>query len=69
VQDLRMQYKIAGRSFRDIQFIVQVNNLFNARYEPNGYTFSYLYDNQLTTENFYYPMAGINWMAGIHLRF
>lgn len=69
VQDLRMQYKITGRSFRDIQFIVQVNNLFNARYEPNGYTFSYLYDNQLTTENFYYPMAGINWMAGIHLRF
>jgi iron complex outermembrane receptor protein len=69
VQDLRVQYVLHGKWYRECQFIVQVNNLLNTKYEPNGYTYSYMYNGQLNTENYYYPMAGTQWMAGINLRF
>ena len=48
--------------------IAQVANIFNKLYEPNGYTFSYYYNNTLATENYYYPAAGINWMVGLNVR-
>ncbi|NCU03767.1 MAG: hypothetical protein GXC73_07230 [Chitinophagaceae bacterium] len=46
----------------------QVNNLFNRLYETNGYTFSYIYGTNTITENYYYPMAGINFMTGITIK-
>ncbi len=42
-----------------------LNNLFDRRYEANGYTYSYQYDNAITTQNYYYPQAGRRWMIGI----
>ena len=54
---------------KEIVLIGQVMNIFDEMYEPNGYTFSYYYGGSLQTENFYYPMAGINFMVGINLRF
>jgi hypothetical protein len=27
-----------------------------------------LYDGTITTENFYYPMAGTNFMAGVNIK-
>jgi iron complex outermembrane receptor protein len=50
---------------RETALTFQINNLFNVRYEPNGYSFSYLYGGQLNTENFFFPMAGIHFMAGL----
>jgi iron complex outermembrane receptor protein len=38
-------------------------------YETNGYTFGYIYGNQRITENYLYPMAGRNFMAGINIKF
>jgi iron complex outermembrane recepter protein len=46
-----------------------VNNLFDKKYEPNGYTYSYFYNNELTTENFYFPMAGRNFVFGLNFKF
>jgi len=54
--------------FKEITFIVQVNNVFNKKYEPNGYTYSYQYGGAVTTENFYYPMAGTNCMVGLNVK-
>ena len=68
VQDLLMKYQIKNKYFTGVDVIAQVNNLFNKKYEPNGYTFSYIYNGALTTENFYYPMAGTNVMLGINVR-
>jgi iron complex outermembrane recepter protein len=56
--------KVAKRT----SIVFQVNNLFNALYEPNGYTFSYQYNNNFTTENFFFPMAGINFMTALNIR-
>ncbi|RYY71464.1 MAG: TonB-dependent receptor [Chitinophagaceae bacterium] len=49
-------------------FFLQVNNIFSKKYEPNGYTFSYIYGGQLTTENYYFPMAPINWVIGLNIK-
>jgi iron complex outermembrane recepter protein len=69
VQDVRAVYQLSFRHIKSLELIGQVNNVFNKLYEPNGYTFSYYSNNQLTTENFYFPMAGINWIVGLNIRF
>ncbi|GAO45713.1 putative TonB-dependent receptor [Flavihumibacter petaseus NBRC 106054] len=68
VQDLRLSYTVKNLVFHDIALIVQVNNLFDKLYTPNGYTYSYIADRTTVTENYVYPMAGINWMAGVNIR-
>jgi iron complex outermembrane receptor protein len=67
-QDLRLSYTVKGKAVKDMTMIFQFNNLFNKLYEPNGYTFSYIYNQELTTENYVYPMAGINFMGGVNIR-
>lgn len=54
---------------KQIQLVLQLNNVFNAQYEPNGYTFSYFAAGQTVTENFYYPMAGRHFMAAVNFAF
>ena len=69
VQDIRLSYSLQGKIFKETGLIVQLNNVFNKKYEPNGYSFSYIYGGELTTENFYFPMAGFNFMVGVNLKF
>ncbi|HOA37173.1 MAG TPA: TonB-dependent receptor plug domain-containing protein [Flavihumibacter sp.] len=68
VQDLRLHYTVSEKLFRETTFIIQVNNLFNKLYVANGYTYSYLYEKLPYTENYVFPMAGINWMGGVNIR-
>ena len=64
VQDIRANY--AYKKHTNLFF--QVNNLFSKKYEPNGYSFSYIYGGAQTTENFYFPMAPKNFIAGINIK-
>ena len=68
VQDIRFTYTIKNKLFREWNLIALVNNVFNKKYEPNGYTFSYINGGKATTENYYFPMAGINYMAGVNVK-
>lgn len=69
VQDIRLSYLLEGKVLKATNFILQLNNVFGKKYEPNGYTFSYIYGGELTTENFYFPMARFNFMLGVNIRF
>jgi iron complex outermembrane receptor protein len=69
LQDIRLSYLITHKIFKETNLILQLNNVFNKKYEPNGYSFSYIYGGDLTTENFYFPMAGFNFMLGVNLKF
>jgi len=69
VQDARFIYIIQKGWLKEASIILQANNVFNKMYEPNGYTFSYIYGGEILTENYYYPMAGRNFMIGVNLRF
>ncbi len=46
-----------------------IYNIFNTTYEANGYTFSYIYGAQQTTQNYYYPQSGRRWMIGVGIAF
>lgn len=67
-QDLRIDYRFSPKWTKEISVFGKVNNLFNEMYEPNGYTFSYIYGGETITENFYFPMAGVNWMVGVGVK-
>ena len=67
-EDLRAIYTIKTKWVKEINIIGQVFNLLNEKYEPNGYTYSYISANQTVTENYYFPMAGTNFMIAVNVR-
>ena len=68
-QDARFIYTFSKKWLKELNIILQANNLLDKKYEPNGYTFSYYYGGSLTTENYYFPMAGRNFMVGVNVKF
>ncbi len=66
--NLSLSYSLLHVFCKEITFAFHINNVFNALYENNGYTYSYLYDGETTTENFYYPQAGRNFMGRILIK-
>lgn len=68
VQDARLIYTLRNLLTRETSLILQVNNLWNVKYEPNGYTYSYQSGGSLVTENYYYPMAGTNFLVGLNIK-
>lgn len=68
-QDIRALYSLGRGRLKKAELIVQASNIFNKKYEPNGYTFSYYSNSQLTTENYYFPMAGRTFLIGLNLGF
>ncbi|MET0391834.1 MAG: TonB-dependent receptor [Chitinophagaceae bacterium] len=67
-QDARAIVTLRGKLFNEWKLIGQVNNIFNRKYEPNGYTYSYVYDGTITADNYYFPMAGTNFMIGVNIK-
>jgi iron complex outermembrane receptor protein len=67
-QDVRFIYTINKKWLKELNIILQANNVFAKKYEPNGYTFSYYYGGSLTTENYYFPMAGRNYVVGVNVK-
>ncbi len=68
VNDIRASYSVKPKFVKELTFNLLVNNIFNHLYESNGYTYSYIYDKQVTTENFYYPQAGTNFLLAVKVR-
>ena len=66
IQDIKLNYRLKCKILKEVRLIGQLNNIFNKRYESNGYTFSYVYG-ELTTENYYFPMAPINGILGVNI--
>ncbi|MEP6927776.1 MAG: TonB-dependent receptor plug domain-containing protein [Ginsengibacter sp.] len=69
VQNVKISYNFSKKNiFKNVNFIFQINNLFNKKYESNGYTYNYFSSSQLTVENYYFPMAGINFLAAVNIK-
>ena len=69
VNDIRAAYTLHVKFVKEARIAFQLNNLFNVKYEPNGYTFSYISSGRYTYENYYFPQAGTNFMLALNLRF
>ena len=67
--DARVRYQFSSETFKDISIIVMVNNIFNKKYENNGYTYSYVSEGAFITENYYFTQAGTNWNVGLTFGF
>jgi iron complex outermembrane receptor protein len=68
VENVKFSYSLLKKIGKEVNFIFQVNNVFNNWYESNGYTYNYISDGQLSVENYYFPMAGINFMGAINIK-
>jgi iron complex outermembrane receptor protein len=68
-EDVRAIYTIKHVVFKEWSIAGQLNNVFNKQYESNGYTFGYYYDNNLVTENYYFPMAGRYGTVSVNISF
>jgi len=58
VYNFRISLKPAPTLKPGMNFSLQINNLFNARYSSNGYTYSDMYGMQRNDYNYYFPQAG-----------
>lgn len=67
-QDLRITQSVKNLLATEWNITFQLNNLFNKKYEPNGYSYSYVYDGSVVADNYYFPMAGTNFMVVLTAR-
>jgi len=68
-QDISASYEFAKKTSRSFLLTARVNNISNQRYIPNGYSYAYVYGGETITANGYYPMATINYLIGITIKF
>ncbi|MBK5272661.1 MAG: TonB-dependent receptor, partial [Bacteroidia bacterium] len=68
VEDVRAIYTLKKKFLKEVNITAQINNIFNKKYEPNGYTYNYIYGGELSVNNYYFPMAGTNFMLGVNVR-
>jgi iron complex outermembrane receptor protein len=66
--DFRVRYNVALKPFKELGVSLLVNNLLDRKYENNGYTYSYIAGGATTTQNFFFPQAGINWLLGVNMK-
>lgn len=69
VNDLRLIYTVKPKFMQEITFTFLLNNVFNERYESNGYTYAYLTEGKVVADNWYYPQAGRNFLTGVRIKF
>lgn len=69
VENIMLQYSLKKDWMENVDFIFQINNVFDKKYVSGGYGYNYYLENKLEIGNYYFPMAGINFMAGINIRF
>jgi iron complex outermembrane receptor protein len=69
VNNLRFLYSINTKFIKQIDLLLTLNNIFNAKYETNAWVYRYVYDEVEGNLNGYFPQAEFNFMAGINLKF
>ncbi|MDL2222876.1 TonB-dependent receptor [Bacteroidales bacterium OttesenSCG-928-M11] len=74
VNNLRLGYNFKVKGLKEFGVNVLIENLFDTKYETNGYVWEALYtgnDGNLISysEKYYFPQAGINFLANITAKF
>ncbi len=69
VNDIRISYTLKTKYVKEIGFSVFVNNIFNEIYESNAWVYRYIYGGNEYVADGYFPQAGVNFAAGVSLRF
>ncbi|MBK21130.1 MAG: TonB-dependent receptor [Flavobacteriales bacterium] len=68
VSDFIASYSTSCLMLKQVQFNLLVNNIFNEMYSSNGYTWGFISGGRVS-ENWLYPQAGTNFLAGVTIKF
>ena len=66
-QDISAEWKCIQQPKWNALLQFHALNIFDHLYEPNGYTYSYLYGGAVSTSNNYFPMAGRNFWVSLKI--
>lgn len=69
VNDARISYKFKTNTIKEISFNLMVNNLFSEEYETNAWVYRYHTGGEFYNMDGYFPQAGLNFLAGITMKF
>jgi len=69
VSNARLGYDFKFAGAKNINLGLLVNNIFDKKYESNGYTYGYQAGGSRVTENFFYPQAGTNFLLSLNVKF
>ncbi len=69
LNNLKFTYRIPQKFAREFNLHLMVNNLFDTKYENNAWVYSYMYEGKRFAMDGYFPQAGINFMAGLDIKF
>lgn len=67
-QDARMIYTIKNCLFKEVDIIATAYNVFNRKYYSKGVTYPEYDNGTLNNYNYYFPMAGTNYMVGVNIK-
>ncbi len=67
-EDFRAIYTLKGKLIKETSIILQVNNILDRLYEPNGATYPGVYSGAYSNGNYYFPMAGTNVVAALNIK-
>jgi iron complex outermembrane recepter protein len=69
--DVRVNYAFRPGIFREVELVLQANNILNALYETNAWIYKGVVGDQgmITIEDGYFPQAGRHFMFGINFKF
>ena len=69
INDLLITYSLAFKSLEQLGFSLKINNLTNTEYESNAWVYRYYSEETFGVYDGYFPQAGINFMAGVGMKF
>ncbi len=69
VNNIRIERTISQKFAKKWSFFASLNNIFDAKYESNGWVYSYYSDSKRQKEDGYFPQAGINYLLGMSIEF
>ncbi|HEY3372083.1 MAG TPA: TonB-dependent receptor [Prolixibacteraceae bacterium] len=69
LNNLKLTYRVEQKLAKEMNLHLMVNNLFDTQYENNAWVYSYIYGGERFAMDGYFPQAGINFLAGIDIKF
>ncbi|WP_257658422.1 TonB-dependent receptor [Parapedobacter lycopersici] len=70
VNNVRLAYNMKFKGIKNVGLTLLINNIFNEKYEANGYTWGYINEAGAREHfNYYFPQATANFLLGLNLKF
>ncbi len=69
VSNLKFEYTLRQKLVKKWAFYATLNNLFNEKYESNGWVYSYYSEGTRQKEDGLFPQAGISYLLGMSIGF